>query len=209
MKLTHNTGKIVGGAVIAMFVLAIFTLMGLDAKIIVKGDTETTLQNIATFKLDFWIGVVGYFIILILDIIISLGLYVVLQPANKIFAQGTAVLRLTYTILALISLAGLTFYYPNFYTNGLLIAYFFFIMHLLFLGLTILKATYIPKFYGFLLVAAAPFYIILTYGDLFLSAKTLRLLSSIVMGPAVLAELLFGIWLIIRSNNIPDKIKNT
>jgi hypothetical protein len=209
MKLTQNTGKTIGYALIAMFLLAIFALMGLDEKIIVKDDIEATLQNIATHKLDFWIGVIGYFIILILDIIVSLGLYAVLKPANKKFAQGTAILRLTYTFAALISLTGLTLYHPNFYTNGLLIAYFFFIMHLLFLGITILKAAYIPKFFGLLLVAAAPFYIILIYGDLLLSAKMLSLLSSIVMGPAVLAELSFGIWLIIRSNKILNNIKST
>ena len=82
-------------------------------------------------------------------------------------------------------------------------------MHLFFWGMTSLKAAYIPKFFGLLLVAAAPIYIILIYGELFLSAQTLSLLSSIVMGPAVLAELLFGIWLIIKSNKIPEIIKNT
>lgn len=209
MKLTQNTGKIVGGALIAMFVLAIFTLMGLDEKIIVKGDIEATLQNISTFKLDFWVGVIGYFVILILDVVISLGLYVILKPTNKKYARGTAVLRLAYTILAIISLIGLTLQNPVFYTNGLLFAYLFFIIHLFFLGLTILKSTYLPNFFGILLIVAAPCYVILTYGDLLLSAKAMNLLGSVLMVPAALAELLFGIWLIITSNKILNKLKNT
>ena len=50
MKLTHNTGRIIGYSIIVMFLLGIFALMGLDEKIIVKGDTEATLQNISLWS---------------------------------------------------------------------------------------------------------------------------------------------------------------
>jgi len=49
------------------------------------------------------------------------------------------------------------------------------------------------------LIASAPFYIIMIYGDLFLTANLFKLLNSIVMGPAVLAELSVAVWLIIKS----------
>ena len=204
MKLTQNSGRIAGYSLIIMFLLAIFTLMGLDSRIIVKGDTAATLNNITTYKLDFWVGIIGYLIILILDVILSLAFYVIFKSANKTYSFITAVLRLAYTAVALVSLTALFFYYSNVYVNGLLIAYFFFILHLFFLGITSLKASYVPKFFGFLLVVSAPFYIIMIYGHLFLSADLFKLLNSIVMGPAILAELLLGIWLIVKSNKIPD-----
>lgn len=73
MKLNRKTGMIVGISLIAMFFLAIFTLMGLDSKIIVPGDTETTLNNISAHKSTFYSGIGGYLIILFLDVIVSLG----------------------------------------------------------------------------------------------------------------------------------------
>ncbi len=209
MKLTNNTGRIAGYSLIVMFLLAIFSLMGLDEKVIVKGDTAATLHNITTYKFDFWVGVIGYFIILILDIIVSIAFYSILKSANRTFALITAILRLAYTAVAMISLTALAFYYSNVYVNGLLIAYFFFILHLFLLGITILKSKYIPKFFGILLVVSVPCYIILIYGELFLSADLLKILMSIVMGPAVLAEMLFAIWLIIKSKKIPDRIEST
>ncbi len=187
-----------------MFILGVTTLMGLDSKIIVKGDTAATINNIATYKLDFWIGIVGYLIILVLDVIFSLAIYVIFQPVNKTYSSITAILRLAYTAVAFVCLIALAFYYSNIYVDGLLIAYSFFILHLFFLGMTILKTGYVPKFFGILLVAAAPMYIIMSYGHLFLPVDLLNLLNSIIMGPAILAELLFGIWLIVKSKIIPD-----
>ena len=204
MNLTKNTGKFAGYSIILMFILGITTLMGLDSKIIVKGDTAATINNITANQFDFWIGIIGYLIILILDVIFSLAIYVIFKSTNKTYSLVTSILRLVYAGFALISLIALAFYYSNVYVNGLLIAYLFFVLHLFFLGITILKTNYVPKFFGILLVAAAPFYIIMTYGHLFLATDLLNLLSTIVMGPAILAELLFGIWLLVKSKMIPN-----
>ena len=204
MNLTKNTGRFAGYSILLMFILGITTLMGLDSKIIVKGDTAATINNITTYKFDFWIGIIGYLIILILDVIFSLALYIILKSTNKSYSLITSVLRLVYTAVALVCLIALAFYYSNVYVNGLLIAYFFFVLHLFFLGITILITNFVPKFFGILLVAASPFYIIMIYGHLFLPTDLFDLLNTIVMGPAILAELLFGIWLLVKSKMIPN-----
>lgn len=207
MKLTENTGRITGYSIIVMFLLGIFALMGLDSKIIVDGDPTATYNNIITFKLDFWIGIAGYLIILILDLVVSLGFYYIFEPANRKLSLFSAILRLTYTGIALVCVVALAFCYSEFYVNGLLIAYFFFILHLFILGITILKADYVPIFFGVLFVVAAPLYIVLIYGHLFLPAEMFNLMNYIVMGPAILAELLLGIWLIIRTRKIAGVTK--
>jgi len=204
MILTKNTGRFAGYSILLMFILGITTLMGLDSKIIVKGDTAATINNITTYKFDFWIGIIGYLLILILDVILSLALYVIFKSTNKSYSLITSILRLVYAAVALVCLIALAFYYSNFYVNGLLIAYFFFVLHLYFLGITILITSFIPKFFGILLVAAAPFYIIMIYGHLILPTEIFNLLNTIVMGPAILAELLLGIWLIVKSKIIPS-----
>lgn len=193
-----------GISLLAMFLLAIFTLMGLDSKIIVSGDNAATLNNIAANKPTFIIGIAGYFIILILDVIVSLGLYVILKPAHKTYALITAGFRLIYTAIALVSLIALAFYHPEVYVNGLLVAYIFFILHLLSLGIVTIKSTYIPNFFGILMVVAAPFYILMTYGHLFIPDDLLDVLKGIVMIPAILAELSIAAWLLVKSRKIPD-----
>jgi hypothetical protein len=132
---------------------------------------------------------------------------VVLKPADKTFSLITAVSRLVYTAIALVCLIALALYYSEVYVNGLLVAYSFFILHLLFFGILILKSTYIPKFFGILLVAAAPFYILMIYGHLFISEELFNLLNSIVMVPAVLAELSIAFWLMVKSKKIPNLVK--
>jgi hypothetical protein len=204
MNLTKNTGRFAGYSILLMFILGITTLMGLDSKIIVKGDTAATINNITTYKFDFWIGIIGYLIILILDVIFSLAIYVIFKSTNKSYSLITSVLRLVYTAVALVCLIALAFYYSNVYVNGLLIAYFFFVLHLFFLGITILITNFVPKFFGILLVVASPFYIIMIYGHLFLPTELFNLLNTIVIGPAILAELLLGIWLIVKSKKIPS-----
>ncbi len=204
MKLTRNSGRITGISLLLMILVAIFSLMNLNSKIIVEGDTAATLNNIAMFKVDFWVGIIGYLAILFLDVVVSLGLYIVFKPANRKFSLVTAILRLVYTAIALVSLIFLAFHVPNIYVNGLLVAYIFFILHLFFLGITILKADFFPKIFGILLVVSVPCYIIMTYGYLFIPLKLLSLLTSIVMVPGILAELLLGVWLIIKSKKFSE-----
>ncbi len=165
------------------------------------------MDNISALKSTFYLGIGGYLIILFLDVIVSLGLYVFLKPTNKTYSLFTVIFRLVYTTIALISLIGLALYFSDFYVNGLLVAYCFFILHLFFLGILILKSTYVPIILGVLLVAAAPFYIIMMYGHLFLPGDLYNTLNSIVMAPAVLAELSLAVWLLVKSKKIPNMVK--
>ena len=207
MKLNARTGMITGISLIIMFFLAIFTLMGLDAKIVVPGDPAATAENITAFPSTFYAGIGGYLIILFLDVLISLGLYALLKPAHRSYALAAAVFRLAYTAVALACVIGLILRHADFYVNGLLFAYAFFILHLLLLGIVCLKSAYVPNFFGILLVAAAPFYLLMVYGDLFLPADLYATLNSIVMGPAVLAEMALAVWLVVKSRKIPELVK--
>ncbi len=199
---------IVGISLLTMFLLGIFTLMGLDSRVIVSGDPLATQENILNFRSTFILGVAGYFIILILDVIVSIGIYTILKTTNKTLALITSASRLIYTAIALISVMALCYYYSEFYIKGLLIAYIFFILHLLTLGILTLKSMYIPKILGILLVAAAPFYTLMTYGYLVLADDLSNLLNSIVMIPSILAEVALAFWLIIKSKRITELVKH-
>jgi len=206
MKLTHYTGKIIGFSNLAIFLVANITLMGLD-NLIIPGDKAATQHCIETYPSEFWTAVAGYFFILALNILVSLCWYTLLAGSGRIRAFFAAASRLAYTAVALVSLIALTFYHSVFYEKGLSISHLFFILHLLFLGLATLKVKGIPRFFGILLIVAVPCYTILTFGYLVFSEDLYWWLSIIVMFPGALAEILLGIWLIIKSRRLSEENK--
>jgi hypothetical protein len=59
-----------------------------------------------------------------------------------------------------------------------------------------------------MLLVAVPCYIIMIYGQFFLPTDLFELFNSIAMAPAILAELLLAIILIIKSKKIPKSDSN-
>lgn len=188
---------IVGVAFIIMFFLGLFGMPVLS-NLIVTGDAATTANNIAANELQFWIGIANYYIILILDVIVALGLYVILKSVNKSLSLLASVLRLLYTGIMIISLIFLAFLFSNEYGYGLLIAYVFFISHIFVLGYLVFKSAYIPRSLGVLLLIASFSFIILLYGDFILPKNWYKALSMIAMLPATFGEISLGIWLLFK-----------
>jgi hypothetical protein len=190
-----------GVAIIAMFILAIVVDEFVLSNFISPGDTATLASDIEASPLRFGIAVAGYLIILMLDVAIALALYVILKPVSKILASITAVLRLLYAVILVIAVLILVFQFVDVYSYGTikLIGYIFFTAHILVLGYSVLKSNYIPKSLGVLLMIAFFCYIILLYGK---SIVPEQLLPIFVI-PAAIAELLLGIWFLVKSTEIP------
>jgi hypothetical protein len=206
--MSHTTGVsprkaavVVGVAIIAMFILAIVVDNFILANFIGPGDTAALAKDIEANQARFGFAVAGYLLILMLDLAIALALYVILKPINKIFASLTAVFRLLYTAIMVISVLALVFQLINVSGYGTikLIGYIFFTIHILFLGYTVLKSGYIPQGLGVLLIIAFFCYIILLYGKSFVPEQVL----PIIVVPAAIAELALGIWLLWKRAKIP------
>lgn len=191
----------VGIAILAMFVLAIVVDELVLPNFIGPGDTAALARDIEANETRFGVAVVGYLVILLLDAVIAVGLYVVLRPANKILASLTAVLRLLYAGILVISVFVLALRFIDAYSYGTvkLIGYVFFAVHIFVLGYSVFKSRYMPRSLGALLIIASLCYIVLLFGK---SLVPERLLPIFVV-PAALAELLLGIWLLWRRNKIP------
>ncbi len=192
---------VVGVAIFAMFLLAIFVDEFVLPNFIGPGDAAALARDMQANTARFGVAVVGYLIILLLDVAIALGLYFILRPASKTLASLTAALRLLYAAILVISVFALVLQFIDAYIYGTLklIGYVFFTVHVLVLGYAVVKSGYMPTSLGVLLIIASLCYIVLLFGK---SLVPERLLPIFVV-PAALAELLLGIWLLWRRATIP------
>jgi hypothetical protein len=201
----RKAALIVGIGFIIMFLLALFADGFVLQSLIVPGDEVTTTDNIKADELLFWMGIICYIIILVLDVIIALALYIILKQVNKSISLFAAILRLLYTFIFGISLFALVLLFSNEYIFGKLIAYVFFILHIFVLGYLVFKANYIHKILGVFLMIASFCYIVLLYGDYILTKELFDVLFIIAIIPATFAELSLGIWLLLKRGKIPEK----
>jgi hypothetical protein len=71
-------------------------------KLVIQGNIEQTVQNLATHNGQFVAAILCYFITFLEDIVIAWALYYLLAPANKSLSLLTAWFRLMYTAIALV-----------------------------------------------------------------------------------------------------------
>ena len=197
----RKAAVVFGVSIIAMFILAIIVDDLILSNFIGPGNTAALAQDIDADQTRFGFAVAGYLLILLLDVAIALALYVVLRSVSRILASVTTVLRLLYATILIIAVLVLVAEFINVYSYGTVkhIGYIFFTLHILFLGYTALKSSFIPKTLGILLIIAFFSYIVLIYGK---SVVPEELLPIFVV-PAAIAELALGIWLLWKRATIP------
>ena len=168
---------------------------------VVPGDNEALAKDIEGNGKLLGSAIVGYLLVLILDSIIGLALYVVLQPANKKLASLTAALRILYAFTLIGGLFALAFQITDVYgyASIKLIGYLFFALHILVLGYSVIKSGYIPKSLGVLLIIAS-----FTYIVFFVDFNLSETLGLIIMSVMAVAEFSLSIWLIVKRNRLPE-----
>jgi hypothetical protein len=174
--------------------------------LLVPGDETTSITNIMANLLLFRLGIASYLIILILDVIVAVGLYMVFKQVNKNLAMLQMWLRLLYTAIALISLIVLVMLFINAYNIAQLIAYTFFIPHIFVLGILVFKSDFFPKPIGILVIIASFCYLILIYGEFLLPQNLYEASFLIVILIAIIGEISVGIGLLWKGlrNEIPE-----
>uniref|UniRef100_UPI00273F82E5 DUF4386 domain-containing protein n=1 Tax=Allomuricauda sp. MMSF_3336 TaxID=3046704 RepID=UPI00273F82E5 len=160
------------------------------------------------------------FITIVADIVVAWALYVFLKPVNKSLSLLTAWFRLLYTAVYLVAITNLikvftltkgnSYFLSNsqdqisefmlFYNKyewffGLVL----FGIYLIILGFLVLKASYIPKIMGWLLIIAGIGYVV-GHLKVFLYPN---INTSFSMFTA-LGELVFMLWLLIRGSRTKE-----
>ena len=198
-----------GLALLLMAVLAPFAEFYVIPELIYLNDPAATAAALTVEDGLYRSGVLSYLIVVILDILVAWGLYVVLKPVNAGLSLLSAWFRLVYSALFGAAIMELAKVLPiiegtppvgfgeeivalvrDFYA-GWEAALIFFAFHLLILGYLIYKADYFPKLLGILVAIAGLGYLVDGIGNILVPAYSADIAIYTFIG-----ELLLIFWLI-------------
>lgn len=225
-------------AIIAGFGYLIIFLLGIAANffvlenLIVAEDASATVNNITARELQFRLGILGFIIMVIFDVVVAWALYVLLKPVNRSLSQLAAWFRLVnatifgialYNLLSVLQLLSGANYLTGLETGQLqvqvmlflnafnytwLIGLIFFGIHLFVLGYLIFRSGYIPGILGVLLMIASLGYLIDSFANFLLPgyADYETIFMLIVVVPGIIGELSLTLWLLLKGAQLPEKV---
>jgi hypothetical protein len=193
--------------------------------LIVPGDAEATVTNLMASEWLFRLGVVGDAVVFLSEIVLIALLYKLLQPVSRTLSLVVIFARLAmvvmqgmnlinyFFVLLLVSGAGylavfeadqlhaLVLLFLNAYEYVALIWGTFFGLHFIFLAYIVYKSGYFPQILGLLLLLPAVGYLTDSFGN-FLFPQYDAIYASTVVLLAVVGELSFTFWLMIKGVNV-------
>jgi hypothetical protein len=219
---------IAGVALVLMAIVAGFAYGFVFTRLVVPGNAIATSQNITNSELLFRASILGWLIILILDVLVAWALFIFLKSANKNLALLAAWFRLVYAsilgvamlnlVLVLLLVHGadsmrvfepykldaLMLFFLNTFSSMWSLGLIVFGCHLLVLGYAVFRSGFIPKIFGVLLILASLCYL-LTNGATLLYPNYEQYkvtVEMILSAPMALGELAFGVWLWAKGGKI-------
>lgn len=216
MTTYRKSALIAGIALIIMAAMAAFSFGYVHNSLVIPGDSEATFSNLKASKSLFQMEVIGWVIILICDIAVSLALYFFFRNENRKLSFNTAAARLVYSailglaifyLLQMLNLLGATENFTDIvfsklsafktaWSFGLII----FGIHLFLLGMLAYKSKLIHNFWGILLIFAGISYSLIhaSYSIFPDFESQIKMAENVLSAPMAIAETGFAIWLIIR-----------
>lgn len=209
---------------IALLIAAIsapFAEMYVFPKLIVSYKPMETAANVLANEPLYIAGIYGYLVCFICDLVITWALYILLKPVNEHLSMLTALFRLVYTVIALVTLMNLVtafrllttpeyltifekdqlyaqaMIYLRAFKNQWYFGIIFFAIHLLMLGYMVLKSTFIPKIMGILLLISGSGYLLNTLRPYLFPSVNVDFAMYTFFG-----ELVFMLWLLIKGPKI-------
>lgn len=215
MKNPNRTYALISGfALILMAVAAGYAYGYVHGSLIVEGNSSKTLTNLNNATGLYYSGVIGWFIILLTDLLVAWGLYKYFAAVNIRIAIVTGLIRVFYSvILALaiyqlvvvwqmllstnqdeIAIMNLYTSFEKYWSRGLIV----FGLHLIGLGYLSLKSKSVPKWLGWLLYFAGISYSLLNGAKAIApgAEEMIAMVEMILSGPMAIAELGLAVWLI-------------
>jgi len=225
---TRDAARIAGIGYLIIFVAAIFAEFLVRTSLVVPGDAITTTRNIEASVSLFRLGICGYLVAAVFDIVVALALYVYLKPVNRSLALLAAWFRLAHATilgLALQFLLGVlrllhgadrlsdfktglmesrVMYNLDAFSDAWLIGLVFFGLHCLLLGYLVYRSGYMPRVIGVLLGIAALGYLADSFAHFLLPhyAEYAGMFLLMVAVPAVIAELSLSLWLLWKGASV-------
>ena len=224
----RKAARLAGIGYLVIIIAGIFAEFFVRSRLIVWGDAATTAGNIIASEGLFRVGIAGDLIMLIFDAVVALALYVLLKPVNRSIALLAVFFRLIHTAVCGINLLNpvmtaqllsgadflavfdsgqlhaLAMLFLDAHRYGYILGLVFFGGHCLLLGYLVYRSGYMPKIIGVLLVIASLAYLTDSFANILLSnyAAYADIFLMIVAFPAIVAELSFTLWLLIRGGKL-------
>jgi len=215
---SHSQRRISLIAGISLLVIALlspFALFGVLQALVVPEDATATFNNIIASEGLFRSGIAAFLIVIMLDVVVAWGLYVLLEPLNRRLALLTAWLRVAYAVVfasALVSLldaaelvagAGQSALQPeqlhaqvlssiaSFEGGWVAISLAIFGLHLAGLGYLVFRSVNFPRFLGVLVAIAGGGYLFDSFGTILVADYALSIGAFTFIGEALLIFWLF------------------
>jgi hypothetical protein len=206
-----------------------FSIGYVPSVIIEPGDASTTAQNIAENLGLFQIGIAADIFVLMLEVVLTVMLYRLFKPVNRTLSLIAAFCRLAMSVvmalnllnylIPLLLLSGavylnvfdpdqlhaLALLFLDTHQYGVYIWGLFFSCHLMALGYLVLKSGYFPRVIGVLMMVGSIGYALESIAAI--SHVDNALVSAAVITflvVAVVGELSFAFWLLIKTVNVSE-----
>lgn len=221
----RRAAQIAGIGYLLIFGLAFFANFAVREQMVVGGDAEATAANIVDSEGLFRVGLVGFLVIFVLDVVIAWALHAVFRSHHHDLSLLAAWSRLVYTVFlgvaavfffqALQLLSGDGFLDPigeaavraqalvavESFNAAWLVGLLVFGLHLGLIGVLMVRAGVGPAALGWLLMIAGGAYVVDTLANAVLGnyQDHASLFLAVVAVPSVVGEGWFGLWLLLRA----------
>lgn len=226
MNSVKKTARMTGVLYLAIFFANLFVFLFVSGSLNVAGDATATAENIRASESLYRSGVVSYLIVFLSEIGTTILLYKLLTPVNKTLSLLMVVTRLMQAavhaanlinfIFPLILINGgdylasftpaqinsLVLLFTNVHYYGVLVSEAFFAVSLFLLGYLVYESALFPGILGIMLAIAGVGYVLDSFG-IFLMPQHAALFANIMIAPAIIAELSFTLWLLIKGIRMP------
>jgi hypothetical protein len=216
----QRLARLTGLLYLVLAVCGMFSPTVLQA-LVVPGNAAATADTILGSRWLFSCSLVGWIVIVIADVAVSITLYLLLEPVSRGLSLVAAAFRLVYSAMlgaillnlydAFLLLASgtrgtgpdapqrqtMALAALDTFDAGFLLALVFFGVHLVVLGVLLYRSRYVPRALSVLLIAAGIGYIVDSLARFFVADYS-GLASAVLLAPAVVGELGLTAWLLLK-----------
>ena len=226
MNTVKKTARTTGIFYLAIFFANFFVFIFVSGSLSVPGDATATANNILASESLYRSGIISYLIVFLSEIGATILLYKLLKPVNQTLSMMMVATRLMQAAVHAVNLLNFVFplillnggdylnvfatdqlhalvlLFTNAHYYGVLISEAFFSVSLLLLGYLVYKSGLFPNILGILLAIAGAFYILDSFG-IFLMPQHEALIANLMIAPAIIGELSFTFWLLVKGIRTP------
>ena len=225
MSSTKNPGRFVGLLYLLTSIVGFFAMGYVPNKLIVHGNAAATASNIAAFETLFRLGIAGELIGMVGFIFVALALYDLLKGVNRrhavlmfiliVVSIPIAFVNELNSFAALVLVRGADFLsvfekpqrealamlFLNLHGRGFVVAEIFWGLWLFPLALLVYRSRFLPRFLGVWLSLAGFAWVILSLTGVLLPQYADKV--NAYLQPAILGEIAFMLWLVIKGAKPP------